>query len=135
MEVAIKIFRDFPFFGAGLGMYEELFGKYWCPPLGYEAISYLHAHNTYLEIFSEMGIVGFLAFLWIFAVFFKNTFKTIRNISSDKQVILLGLTGSLIATLIFALFCSIILVGVEISALFWFLFGMASGLLKTKEVT
>lgn len=129
MEVAVKMFENFPLFGAGLGMYEKSFSKYWQPPPGYEKFSYLHAHNTYLEVLSEMGIVGFLAFLGIFVAFLKKAFKAIKNISSDREIILLGLTGNLIATLILALFGSIILVGVQGPALFWFLFGMAAGCL------
>jgi O-antigen ligase len=134
MSVAIKIFKTSPLLGSGLGMYEKLFSKYYEPPVGYEEFSYLHAHNTYLEILSEIGILGILAFLWIFLVFFKNAFKSIKNIYLDSQIILYGLIGSLIATLILAFFGSIILVGVQESSLFWFLLGLASGLISKGTV-
>jgi len=129
MESAFKIFKDYPVLGAGPGMYEKLFSQYYVAPKKYQGFTYLHAHSTYLEVMAEMGIIGLLAFLGIFTVFLINAFKTIKTTSGNKQVILLGLTGSIIATLILSLAVTIITVGVNTSTLFWFLFGMGIALI------
>ena len=125
-----RIFEDFPVFGAGVGMYEKLLDKYKYETL---RVDHLHSHNTYLEIVSEMGLVGLSAFLWLFVVFFKNVFKTIRSTAGEQRAILLGLTGTIITALIFALGCSIITVGTQGAPMFWLLLGMASALLSTNS--
>jgi len=129
-KTAGRIFEDFPIFGAGIGMYDKLFDKYWSLPKKYEKCSYSHAHNTYLEIASEMGLVGLLAFLWIFAVFFRNAFRSIRNNIGKQKVVLSGLTGSIFAVLIYGMASSIITVGIQSAPLFWSLLGIASGLIS-----
>jgi len=129
MKAAVNMFEDFPVFGSGLGMHEKLVNHY----SDSEGEIHLHAHNTYLEIADEMGLVGLFAFLWIFVVFFKNAFRTIRIATGEQQTILLGLTGTIVATLIFAFGCSIITIGTQGAPMFWFLFGITSGLLFSSE--
>ncbi len=136
---AVLIFRDYPIFGAGLGMYEkvlhtpkyELSSDYIVP----KHLN-LHAHNTYLEVAAEMGIIGFLAFIWIVIVFFKKALKTViqakRETREDGQAIFLGLLSTIIAVLIFAFFSTIITVGTNNSAYFWFLLGVAAGLVSER---
>ena len=124
-DSAIKIFKDYPVLGAGPGMYEKLFDKYYIAPEAYKGYTYLHCHSTYLELMAEMGIIGLLSFLGIFAVFFKYVFKSVISSSGDRQVIISGLTGTIIAVLILCAMATVIIVGINTAALFWFLFGMA----------
>lgn len=135
---AISIFRDYPLLGTGIGMYEKIIHtpKYELPdtyPVPKELN--LHAHNTYLEIAAEMGIIGFLAFIGIFAVFFIKLYKLIRNlnkgVSTIDKAIFLGLVSTVIAILIFASSSSIITVGVNNSVYFWLIFGMLVGLSRS----
>ena len=124
---AVGIGEDFPIFGAGLGMYEKLLYDY-APAGGYsEGRIHLHAHSTYLEILSETGLIGLIAFLWIFVIFFKKSISAIKHDNSDLKIIRLGLTGSILATLIFANATSIIIVGLQDAVIFWFVFGIALG--------
>ncbi|MBU4346862.1 MAG: O-antigen ligase family protein [Candidatus Omnitrophica bacterium] len=141
---AISIFRDYPLIGIGVGMFEKVLHtpKYELPKDYPEPKkSNLHAHNTYLEVSAEMGIVGILTFLLIFITFF---IKSIHLIilpkalgSEDERAIFLGLVGTILAILIFAFGTTIITVGFTVSSYFWFLFGMANGLLfrNTKLLT
>ena len=52
---AIRMWRDYPIFGSGLGSFPVVFP-------GYSAqgtlASYTHAHNDYLELGAEVGLVG-----------------------------------------------------------------------------
>jgi len=139
---AIKIFRNYPVLGTGIGTFEKVIRlpKYELPssyPVPRNTM--LHAHNTYLEIASEMGIIGLLAFLSIFAVFFFKAFKLLRSnnsdFSNDERAVFMGLVSSVFAVLVFAFGSSIITVGLTVSAYFWFIFGLAAGYLSKKEAT
>jgi hypothetical protein len=62
----LKILEDFPLFGVGLGNYGTVFPIYYTPNMQPSQF----AHNTYLQIFSEVGLTGglllFLFFFWWF---------------------------------------------------------------------
>ncbi len=63
---ALEMIKDKPFFGVGLNSYKYLFPTY-SKKLGLALVaSEREAHNTYLEILSETGIVGFLVFSLMF---------------------------------------------------------------------
>ncbi|MCY3716220.1 MAG: O-antigen ligase family protein [Chloroflexi bacterium] len=59
-QAAIDMARDHPFFGVGLGNYPVAYAQYrlinWQLPLG-------HAHNTYLNLLAETGIIGLFAYI------------------------------------------------------------------------
>ena len=62
-KAAVDMIRDHPFKGTGIGTFAVVYPKYMVS----SASSTIHAHNTYLEIFSELGILGLLALLILFA--------------------------------------------------------------------
>ncbi len=59
-QAAVNMAQDYPWLGVGLGNYEIAYDKYrlmfWTFPLG-------HAHNYYLNILAEAGIIGLLSYL------------------------------------------------------------------------
>jgi putative inorganic carbon (hco3(-)) transporter len=125
---AIVASKDFPIFGAGLGTTKKLLYKY-APSEGYKEQGHVHAHNTYLELLAEVGIVGLISFLFLFLIYFKNFFRFYKNALDNKiKIINLGFLGSVLATLILALAGTIIMVGLQDATLFWFFFGLAAGL-------
>ena len=126
IEAGMRMFKEHPATGVGIGMYGRLFHKYWKPPKRYAKFSYLHIHNTYLEILTEMGIGGAAAFLWIFVVFLRRAAEVMRERNKFYDGIFLGLAGTVIAALIFALAASIITVGTQGAPLFWFLLGITA---------
>jgi O-antigen ligase len=133
-ETALRIFKSYPVLGSGPGMYEKLVNSVEFRPInGYLGqVVHPHAHNTYLEILSEMGIVGLIGFSSIFIAFFSFLFKSKKiwdETVGEQSVLLIGISGSILATLIFALASTIITVGMQDAPVFWFLFGIASGLL------
>jgi len=128
-KAAIAIFEDFPIFGAGPGMYEKLLYGYG-PLSGYsESFIHLHAHSTYFQVVSELGIVGLISFLAIFFIFLKNIVKSLK-LSGDGNIgaVKAGLGAGIFAALIFALASSIITVGIQSAVIFWFILGVATGL-------
>lgn len=60
--------KDFPVLGSGLGTYASVFSAY---KQGYTGALFAHAHNDYLEFFSEVGLIGCipLALIWLYAFY------------------------------------------------------------------
>jgi len=138
---AISMFKDHPIKGTGVGMFEQLIktDKYSLPkdyPLMdtiYRDI-YLHAHSLYFEIMAEMGIIGLFAFFMLFIVFFKHVFKHVKSIKdNNKFTVLIGISGLVVATLVYGVAGTIITVGVNETYMFWFLIGGACGVLPKQS--
>jgi O-antigen ligase len=85
------VFRDHPLTGIGIGNYSS----YLFPEEKYRIPIY--AHNTYLDIASEMGIFALIAWIGIFLSCFWQLFKIIKK-TADKnlRIISIGLFGGLI---------------------------------------
>jgi putative inorganic carbon (HCO3(-)) transporter len=117
---AVNIFKAHPIFGAGLGMFGKLFKN--------GSGQHLHAHNIYLEIAAEMGIVGLLAFLSIMIIFFKkfiiNLFEWAKT-GGTVKIISIAAGASIFASLISNLSTSSILVGFYDPLVFWLLLAIA----------
>lgn len=77
-KTAYLIFKENIFFGCGLGNYMTLF-KAFRPEL---VIGTLYAHNIFLELLAEIGIVGLLSFVVLLFSFYK---KFIENILKEKD--------------------------------------------------
>jgi O-antigen ligase len=56
-----------------------------------------HAHNVYVELFAETGMVGLIAFLWLLSCTAYLVCRRARSEGYPSQIILLGLAGSWIA--------------------------------------
>lgn len=52
---AITMWKDYPVFGSGLGSFPVVFPRYSAEGT---PVSYTHAHNDYLELGAEVGLVG-----------------------------------------------------------------------------
>ena len=56
------IVADYPLFGTGLGTWLHAFQLYQAPPV--EGGIWQHAHNDYLELVAETGLIGFALAAW-----------------------------------------------------------------------
>ncbi|MDR4507442.1 MAG: O-antigen ligase family protein [Candidatus Brocadiaceae bacterium] len=69
----VRAIKDFPFFGAGLGVFPYLYPQYsFSNPLG-SGYFVNHAHNDYLELALDTGIIGCCVALWALYRFLKDT--------------------------------------------------------------
>jgi len=119
-QSAGEIFLDYPIFGVGLGGF-EVHNYQYCGDNCREK-RHLYSHNVYLDVLSEMGILGLLSFLGIFVVFFWRIYRRFKiNFDIYKFAFMLMTTS----ILLFQLTESTILTGVSHPALFWFLFGVS----------
>ena len=60
----VRMLQDFPLVGVGLGSWPEVFSRYQPPP--WTSHFYREAHNDYLELGAETGILGVGLLLWFF---------------------------------------------------------------------
>jgi O-antigen ligase len=98
----ISMISDFPFFGTGFGtfpysyyLYDKEGGDRWTT----------HAHNDYLEIFSDGGFTGGILLLYLIGMtmssFYRMWWKRRRP---DVKMLGLGITVSLFAVIIHSIF-------------------------------
>ncbi|MDO5713763.1 MAG: O-antigen ligase family protein [Tissierellia bacterium] len=95
-EITGDIIRDYPIIGVGLGHlpFKRMFETY------IRTMPIYHAHNTFLEVLAEMGVLGLLLFLILIGnVYYFGTKTLLRNKDPFYQVmgaaLLAGFTGAL----------------------------------------
>ncbi|MCF7875258.1 MAG: O-antigen ligase family protein [Candidatus Omnitrophica bacterium] len=127
---AINIFKEYPIFGVGPGNYGGLMQNYY-PDEAEGARKHLHAHNTYLEVLAEMGILGLLSLLWILALFFRRGYRAIKKEPNAYNVSFMIM---FLAVLVSEFFMSVILVGIAAPVIFWLLLGAGTQVFKAKKI-
>ena len=87
---ALRIIAENPLFGLGVG--KSNFGT---AVKKFHDLDYRqdHAHNTYLQISVETGLIGLAAFLWLFGSFFYHGFKHYLSLPrhDEKAILLFGI--------------------------------------------
>jgi O-antigen ligase len=90
-----QIFKDFPIFGSGLGTFIHLFPMYRSFHItGFHS----HAENDFLQLLSEVGLIGLGLLLLVFVFLFFRAVSGIRSFhSSDskKYIAIGGMVGIL----------------------------------------
>lgn len=89
-QAALAMAEDHPWLGIGFGNYEPAYADYalinWPYPLG-------HAHNFYLNLLAETGIVGLVAYLLLWTAVFWQTISLLRRTDDWRRGVVLGLLG------------------------------------------
>lgn len=109
-KVALTMFSESPLFGKGLGLFMSHFSKY-------INISIQYAHNCYLQILAETGLLGFVSFVWFLGEIIFRGYKKLRE---KPDSLLFGLFFGLMVFLIHSFFDTQ-LFSVRLSLLFWLL--------------
>ena len=90
-QAAINMLTEHPWTGVGFSNYQPLYEQYrllnWPMPLG-------HAHNIYLNVAAENGIIGLGLYLLLWISIFVLTFRTIRQAQRFDRAVALGLLGT-----------------------------------------
>jgi O-antigen ligase len=99
---AIQMFRDKPVFGWGLGTFPVIYPQY---RTFYTNFFVNEAHNDYLQLLCEMGLLGFGTMLWFVIVLYRTALRKIGNWTSDISgavtlACTLGCTGILVHSLL-----------------------------------
>lgn len=99
-RIALRMIKDHPLIGVGLGNYEEHTYKY-APDEVSEKHHYWEllqiVHNTYLLNLAETGIPGFILYFTFIVLIFKRGFKVINKKNSMISNIGLGLLTGFLA--------------------------------------
>lgn len=126
----INMVKQHPFIGVGVNTFSRNYGKYKTE----QAEKYFHtpdtiyAHNTYLQMAGEIGLLGLSAFLLFLFQIFRRVFNASRRLKDQYlKVAGLSLPASLIAFLING-FTETSLYYSRIAMIFWFLLGMSLAL-------
>jgi O-antigen ligase len=112
----VKVIKDNPIIGRGVNTFRSRFVKQYAPSLD----RWPHVHNLYLQITLEIGILGLIAFLWIFFRFYKYCFQILRQKNMD--LVFLGLLSGITAFLIASLFD--VFYDERLLCLFWIITGL-----------
>lgn len=92
---SLKMIKDKPL-GFGLNTYAVVYPKY-KTLLGNET---KYAHNSYLQILAETGILGFISFSLLIIMYLKNLINRISDLEKKEKIITIGIFTSIIAFLI-----------------------------------
>lgn len=93
-QTAVEMAKDHIWLGVGFGNYEAAYATYalinWPDALG-------HAHNYYLNLLAEIGVIGLTAYLLFWIIVIHQTLQQINTQSGLKRGIVLGLLGCWVA--------------------------------------
>jgi O-antigen ligase len=84
---SLRIFQSFFLFGSGFGTYIDIFPSFRSVP-GYAIFD--HAHNDYLELLTDGGIIGFALAGWFVLAILSHGWRKIRA-RRDQYAVLLGI--------------------------------------------
>jgi O-antigen ligase len=126
-SVALAMFRDSPFIGKGLGLFMHHFSEYSQEMFAFDHRPFIqYAHNCYLQILSETGLIGLISFLWFIIELLKSSFMKLKR---DCDFLFVGLLLAYGAFLIHML-VDTQLYSLKLAILFWLL---SSFLVCSKE--
>ncbi len=127
-RAAIGMIRDRPLLGHGLNTFMANYLRYWVA--GERQPRY--AHNCYLQVAAETGLLGLITFVAVLASLFPRLLAGTRRIDPQDSARLLGFFAGLVAFVLQA--------GIDTNfyslrqaALFWTLGGLALGLANSQE--
>jgi O-antigen ligase/Tfp pilus assembly protein PilF len=131
--------KDHPLLGSGIGTYKYNTLRYQAEffAQGENRSLYPHgfadkAHNEYLQLWAELGIIGLGIFIWLMISYFRFGLKILRKIKDEsRQGIIIGLMGAVVEVLVDGIFGFPLHLPATI-VLFWLALGLtvAVGLLK-----
>lgn len=90
-QAAVRMANDNPWLGVGAGNYEVAYENYrlinWEEPLG-------HAHNYYLNVLAETGMIGTVAYISLWVSIYVLTWRARRHPDGIARSLAIGLLGT-----------------------------------------
>lgn len=135
-DQSLEMFKDFPISGVGVGAFVIELPDYYIRNYG-EVKTVDFVGNYYLQILSELGIVGLFLILFIFYFIIRKVFDYFRDLKRSKKInrddwLLTGLFISFISMVI------ILILGPhtnfnEIQLTFWLVIGLMITYIRIKD--
>jgi len=121
LEGSLNIIRDYPITGVGWEGFRKVYPRYKPPKAGKVGCN---AHNNFLDVAVDSGLMGLGMFLWLLAVIYKVGFNIFKKLEDGYiKGIAWGFLGSFTAFLISGL-SQYNFGDSEVVMLFYFLLGM-----------
>lgn len=99
----IKMIRDAPLFGTGIGSWQWVYQRYKAPDVTVSEPDY--THNDYLNLAADYGLVGVVIMLAVFICFFVHAWRISRIAeSSEQRAFAVGAMLSVISILVHSWF-------------------------------
>jgi O-antigen ligase len=117
VRVSFRMFASSPVFGVGVGRFWTLSNAYM--DTSRTNVSNENAHNNFLQILAELGIVGLVSFLWILVALAKRMW---RASGAGEAPVLAGSGAGILAFLVTCLAGHPLLVR-EVCYAFWLVLG------------
>jgi putative inorganic carbon (hco3(-)) transporter len=98
---ALKMILDKPLTGVGIGCFGDVYLKYKTGGL-----NSLYAHNYFMQMGAEAGILSLAAFIWLLVLLFKRGYRKIKEMLNGKtpaSFLYIGVFCAIIAGLMFSL--------------------------------
>jgi putative inorganic carbon (HCO3(-)) transporter len=130
-ERAFYLMWDFPWTGVGLGGVEPAIQQRY--PLNSSG-GFQHAHNLYLQVGAELGLLGFLAYLSFYATLLGLLIRTARDRrAGSARGLALALLAGLITFLVHGFF-EVITYAPRPAVIVWALFGLMVAVATSRPV-
>lgn len=108
-ELCLTMWGQHPLVGSGMGSYTNTFNMTslgaWYVRIG---ITTMKAHNCYLQVLAEQGIIGLILLVALFVAFLVGSIKLLLWLNkndSDNFPLRISLTASVAVQLFFVLYC------------------------------
>jgi O-Antigen ligase len=101
VRVSLSMLQTAPVFGVGIGTFYERSAEFIRAPEVLLYYSRENAHNNFLQVLSETGVVGAVAFLWVLVEAALRLVRGLRTDPSDmvQRGIVAGIAAFLLTTL------------------------------------
>jgi O-antigen ligase len=118
-EAALETWRAHPWIGTGIGGTRDAFlendgiraAAAQRPDLGFEYFAHQHPHSTYLQVLSELGLVGAALFALVLWTAAKATLRSLSLARSSGDLVVAGVAAALAAWSIAAAFDAFLTAG------------------------
>jgi hypothetical protein len=132
---ATLMLEDFPLTGIGMGQFEPVLHSLYIPLLVEPGEYVPHAHNFFLQLGLDLGILGGLAFVVLLAGFFRAVWGAYRQTDDvELRAVAVGLAAGLVSFLVYGLTDAIV-VGSRGAIVMWLFLGLGAALGRLEGCT
>ncbi len=114
-RAGLAMAKDHPVVGVGVGRFKAVSGGYLNPDFR-RLTAGENAHNNFLQILAELGLVGFVPFIWLLVVVGSQVRSAVSSGTADALTI--GTAGGIAAFLVTCFFGHPLLIN-EVAHVFW----------------
>jgi putative inorganic carbon (HCO3(-)) transporter len=127
---SLNMIKAHPLIGVGANTYMKNYKQYKEHPEYRNIVTtdYMYAHNNFLQMAAEIGLIGLVIFFWLLYKLFSECRNIYRSLNDDfLKVLSLSLSACLIAFLVNGLTESSLYYS-RVAVLFWYIMGFSISL-------